>query len=80
MSAPTKVRPLTAEIPPVPLTLEGSSVLHQMLRFRWAEWRQLNPGERNRILNEAQPVLQEMERHQIFRTPLALTVQHIALV
>lgn len=63
MSAPTKVRPQTAELPAVPLTLEGSSVLHQMLRFRWAEWRQLNPGERNRILNEAQPVLQEMEKH-----------------
>jgi hydrogen peroxide-dependent heme synthase len=64
MSAPTKVRPQTAEIPPVPLTLEGSSVLHQMMRFRWTEWRRLNPGERNRILNEAQPVLKEMEKRQ----------------
>jgi peroxiredoxin len=64
MSAPTKVRPQTAEMPPVPLTLEGSSVLHQMMRFRWSEWRRLNPGERNRILNEAQPVLQEMEKGQ----------------
>jgi chlorite dismutase len=64
MSAPSKVRPQTAEMPPVPLTLEGSSVLHQMLRFRWTEWRRLNPGPRNHILNDAQPVLQEMEKQQ----------------
>jgi chlorite dismutase len=64
MSAPTKIRAHIGEIPPVPLTLEGSSVLHQMMRFRWAHWRQLNPGQRNRILNEAQPVLQDMEKQQ----------------
>jgi chlorite dismutase len=28
-------------MPPVPLTIEGSSVLHQMLRVRWAAWRDL---------------------------------------
>ena len=31
----------TATLPPTPLTIEGSSVLHQMLRIRWAAWRAL---------------------------------------
>ena len=64
MSAPTKVRPQTAEMPPVPLTLEGSSVLHQMMRLRRPEWRRLPAGERNRLLHEAQPILQDMETRQ----------------
>ena len=33
----------------VPLTLEGSSVLHQMFRFRWAEWRKLSPAQQHEI-------------------------------
>jgi chlorite dismutase len=64
MSAPSKVRPQTTGIPPVPLTLEGSSVLHQMMRLRRSEWRRLGGGERNRLLNEAQPILQDMETRQ----------------
>ncbi len=35
-----------AEFPPVPLTLEGSSVLHQFFRFDWKAWRALRGGER----------------------------------
>ena len=31
----------SADVPPVPLTVEGYSVLHQMMRFRWAAWRPL---------------------------------------
>lgn len=31
--------------PPVPLTLEGSSVLHQMFRFDWKAWRAISVGE-----------------------------------
>ena len=64
MSATTKVRPQTTELPAVPLTLEGSSVLHQMLRLRRPEWRRLAAGERHRLLNEAQPILQQMETRQ----------------
>jgi hypothetical protein len=29
---------VSTEIPPVPLTIEGYSVLHQMMRFRWSAW------------------------------------------
>src|ERR1041384_4425880 len=45
---------------PVPLTLEGSAVLHQMLRIRWKEWREYAPTA-HRILAETAPLLQQME-------------------
>jgi chlorite dismutase len=35
-----------AGLPAVPLTLEGYSVLHQMFRFRWAEWHKLDVARR----------------------------------
>lgn len=41
------------EMPPVPLTLEGSAVLHQMLRVRWPAWRALGSADREDILEEA---------------------------
>lgn len=40
-------------MPPVPLTIEGSSVLHQMLRVKWAAWRALPAAERASVLEEA---------------------------
>ncbi|HWG49390.1 MAG TPA: hydrogen peroxide-dependent heme synthase [Candidatus Acidoferrales bacterium] len=45
----------------VPITLEGSSVLHQMFRFRWAEWRKLTDAQRHEITREAASVLEKME-------------------
>ena len=53
--------PAVTEMPAHPLTLEGLSVLHQMFRFRWAEWNNLGQGERLAIVKEAQPVLAAME-------------------
>ena len=47
--------------PPVPLTLEGSSVLHQMLRVRWPAWRALAPAERASILDQASAALSGFE-------------------
>jgi len=49
------------ELPAVPLTLEGSAVLHQMFRFRWSQWRAKSTEERARITAEAQAALAEME-------------------
>jgi hydrogen peroxide-dependent heme synthase len=49
------------KLPPVPLTLEGSSILHQMLRVRWAAWRALPAAERAEILGTAANALKEME-------------------
>ncbi len=50
-----------ATMPPVPLTIEGASVLHQMMRFRWADWRKLPDAERLQIINEAMPAFEAME-------------------
>jgi chlorite dismutase len=46
---------------PVPLTIEGSSVLHQMLRLRWSEWRKLAPTARREVIARSAPVLEQME-------------------
>src|SRR5438046_1785646 len=64
MTATRTMRPQTAsaEIPAVPLTVEGYSVLHQMMRFRWSAWRQLRAGLRREIVNEAAGLLGKMEQ------------------
>ena len=49
-------------VPPVPLTVEGASVLHQMMRFRRSVWRALSAEARAEILQEAGSVLEPMER------------------
>jgi len=51
-----------AQMPPVPLTIEGASVLHQMMRFRWSDWRKLPDSERQQILSEAIPLFESMEK------------------
>jgi chlorite dismutase len=52
---------LLTELPAVPLTLEGLSVLHQMFRFRWPEWRKLSPSRQQEIAQEAAAVLAKPE-------------------
>lgn len=49
------------QVPPVPLTLEGWSVLHQMFRIRWAEWRRLGAAERRTAVDQAVEVFEAME-------------------
>src|ERR671928_812396 len=49
-------------LPPVPLTVEGASVLHQMMRFRRTAWRLLPDADRARILEEATAALAAMEK------------------
>ncbi len=51
------VQTAPAELYAVPLTLEGLSVLHQMFRFRWAEWRKLSLTRQHEIAREAASVL-----------------------
>ena len=48
-------------IPPVPLTMEGSSLLHQMLRIRWPEWRAQAPARREEILLQAAAAFRALE-------------------
>ena len=46
-----------AELHAVPLTLEGLSVLHQMFRFRWPEWRKLSATRQQEISRGAAAAL-----------------------
>ena len=63
MSTVTHPPEIAAEhLPAVPLTLEGASMLHQMLRVRWTAWKQLADSERADIALEASNMLVEMER------------------
>src|SRR5579885_720130 len=48
-------------LPAVPLTVEGASVLHQMMRVRRAAWRELAPEKQSAILAEASGRLESME-------------------
>ncbi|MCC7496868.1 MAG: heme-dependent peroxidase [Bryobacterales bacterium] len=56
--------PAIEQLPAVPLTLEGSSVLHQMFRFRRAAWRTLDDTERAGILAEASAFLSVLEQRE----------------
>jgi len=57
----TSETPVRTDLPPVPLTVEGASVLHQMMRIRRPAWRALAAATRAEILEEAGPVLAAME-------------------
>jgi peroxiredoxin len=50
-----------AALPPTPLTIEGASVLHQMLRIRWSAWRALGKQKQAETIAEAAPVLGAIE-------------------
>jgi hydrogen peroxide-dependent heme synthase len=51
-----------ADFPPVPLTLEGSSVLHQFFRFDWKAWRACAAAEREKMAAEFAGTLKKLER------------------
>jgi chlorite dismutase len=51
-----------AGFPPVPLTLEGSFLLHQFFHFDWKAWRRTTPNERERIAAHAAAALHRLER------------------
>jgi len=72
------LRPPTesAEIPEVPLTTEGYSVLHQMMRFRWTAWRALPEGTRSAITQEAASALGEMEQRSGGQSALFSLIGH----
>ena len=59
---PGKVEEKPPVAPPVPLTMEGSCVLHQMFRVKWAQWGGHGPGEHAAIAAEAIRALTEMEK------------------
>ena len=78
MSATGAVHPQAAsgEIPPVPLTVEGYSVLHQMMRFRWSSWRELPSAQREDIVHEAGAALTKMEHDPAGQSALFSLLGH----
>ena len=62
MEPMTPETPAAISLPEVPLTVEGASVLHQMMRFRWAAWRALDAAARSAVLAEAAETLAAWER------------------
>jgi chlorite dismutase len=62
--------------PRVPETLEGWSLLHQMFRVRWAEWRALAPGERGGKAADSSAALAAMDRGPEGTTALVTLLGH----
>ena len=78
MSSTRPVGPkvVSDEIPAVPLTIEGYSVLHQMMRVRWAAWRQLAAADKSAITDEAAGVVAGMERNSAGQSALFSLLGH----
>ncbi len=60
-SSNVEVQAVSADLPAMPLTLEGLSVLHEMFRFRWPEWRKLDSSRQADIAREAAEVFSSSE-------------------
>jgi len=65
-----------AEVPAVPLTTEGYSVLHQMMRFKRSAWRALPDSEQAAIAQEASAALAAMEKHSPGQSALFSLIGH----
>src|ERR1700694_4975120 len=76
LSRTASPKAVCAEIPPVPLTIEGYSVLHQMMRVRWPAWRRLPAAEKARIVDEAAGVLAKMEQNAAGQSALFSLLGH----
>jgi hydrogen peroxide-dependent heme synthase len=75
-SRPVGPKTVSDEIPAVPLTIEGYSVLHQMMRVRWAAWRPMAAAEKRAILEEASGVLGAMEQNASGQSALFSVLGH----
>jgi peroxiredoxin len=64
------------QAPPVPLTIEGASVLHQMFRLRRSAWRALSAPDKSAIASEAADVIAEMEQNSDGQSALFSLLGH----
>jgi len=62
--------------PRVPETVEGWSLLHQMFRVRWAEWRARPEPERKAAAAEAADTLAQMQRGEAGATAAVALLGH----
>lgn len=69
-------RPQTAAMPEMPLTIEGYSVLHQMMRVRWSAWRALSPTQQRDIIDQATGLLSAMEQNSSGQSALFSLLGH----
>ena len=77
MTTTHQPRPQAAtEVPAVPLTTEGYSVLHQMMRLCWPAWRALPAAERSAIAKEASDALTVMEKNSAGQSALFSLIGH----
>src|SRR5229473_8385559 len=76
ISRSVRTETASAEIPAVPLTIEGYSVLHQMMRVRWSAWRVLPDNERHEIAAEAAAMLARMEQNSAGQSALFSLLGH----
>src|ERR1700676_2399078 len=78
MTSPPAIRAENsfAQIPEGPLTTEGYSVLHQMMRFRWTAWRGLTKATRKEIAEEASAALGEMKKSTEGQSALFSLIGH----
>jgi peroxiredoxin len=63
-------------LPALPLTIEGASVLHQMVRLRWAAWKQLPEARRRQIADEASQALSALEHRPAGQSALYSLLGH----
>ena len=63
-------------LPAVPLTLDGSFVLHSMVRVHWPSWKALPGAQREKIVGEAVSVFQAMERAENGQSALFSMLGH----
>jgi chlorite dismutase len=69
---------MTNDLPDAPLTLEGSSVLHQMFRIRRPAWRSLEASRRESLAREASAALEAMEQMESGASALFCEIGHKA--
>ena len=74
----TVVQTAQGQLPAVPLTIEGASVLHSMMRFRWIQWRKLDEATRASLVREASEALERMTHTAEGQSALFSVIGHKA--
>jgi hydrogen peroxide-dependent heme synthase len=64
------------DLPAVPLTLDGSYILHQMFRFRWSAWRGLGASDQKQIVDRGTAMFMAMEQNKEEPTALFSLIGH----
>ena len=76
MEHTTPHNPNSSALPPVPLSLEGWSILHQMFRVRWPAWKAFAPAEQRLALEDAMATFAKMEQEGEGHSALFSMVGH----